>query len=170
MELVFVLEVNLTYKNYICFHLKVEIIIGSYMWSYLDDCIPTKSNLGRRGIDVQSTLCLLCDGVCEAENHILLVSIDSWCLVLWGFNLQGLSDFKGALLFAASFSENQIQAACIHLVLKMVLRAIWKAGNCVVFKISRLIQLWWSKKFSCGHFILDWQPVAFGFRWLGIMD
>nr|GEV68876.1 hypothetical protein [Tanacetum cinerariifolium] len=52
----------------------VPIKINIFAWRARRDCLPTRSNLARRGISLESSRCPLCD-VCEEDIHHVLF----WC-------------------------------------------------------------------------------------------
>ncbi|GKB13098.1 RNA-directed DNA polymerase, eukaryota, reverse transcriptase zinc-binding domain protein [Tanacetum coccineum] len=48
----------------------VPIKINVLAWKVSLDCLPTRLNISRRGIDIPSILCPICDSVVESSSHL----------------------------------------------------------------------------------------------------
>ncbi|GJU24314.1 RNA-directed DNA polymerase, eukaryota [Tanacetum coccineum] len=48
----------------------VPIKVNVHAWNVSLNCLPTRLNLSRRGIDIPSILCPICDGVMESSRHL----------------------------------------------------------------------------------------------------
>ncbi|GKB64833.1 RNA-directed DNA polymerase, eukaryota, reverse transcriptase zinc-binding domain protein [Tanacetum coccineum] len=48
----------------------VPIKVNVHAWKVSLDCLPTRLNLSRRGIDIPSILCPICDRVTESSRHL----------------------------------------------------------------------------------------------------
>ncbi|XP_071687034.1 uncharacterized protein [Rutidosis leptorrhynchoides] len=95
-------------------------------------------NEDKRGIDLNSVRCPICDGDIEMVEHILFscqVAKDIWAKVLkwWGYNsaIFGFEDiFNGTFdCVAQDHKKNQWQAVCW-----VVCYTLWKNRNAKVFK------------------------------------
>nr|GEZ62106.1 RNA-directed DNA polymerase, eukaryota [Tanacetum cinerariifolium] len=49
---------------------KVPIKINIHAWKVKNDCFPTRFNMSRRGIELESILCPLCNSSAEASRHL----------------------------------------------------------------------------------------------------
>ena len=48
----------------------VPIKVNIHAWKIKMDCLPTRFNLSRRGMDIQSIVCPCCDMAGETSNHL----------------------------------------------------------------------------------------------------
>nr|GEW22974.1 RNA-directed DNA polymerase, eukaryota [Tanacetum cinerariifolium] len=49
---------------------EVPIKINIHAWKVKNDCFPTRFNMSRRGMDIDSTLCPLCNSMAESSRHL----------------------------------------------------------------------------------------------------
>ncbi|XP_071700548.1 uncharacterized protein [Rutidosis leptorrhynchoides] len=145
---------------------KVEVFI----WRARLGRIPVRFELDKRGIDLNSVRCPICDGDIETVEHILFscqMAKDIWAKVLkwWGYNsaLFGYEDiFNGTFGYEAhDHKRNQWQAVCW-----VVCYIIWKNRNAKVFKNKletvpslfsevQVLSYDWISRRCKGH-IMDW--------------
>ncbi|XP_071686502.1 uncharacterized protein [Rutidosis leptorrhynchoides] len=145
---------------------KVEVFI----WRARLGRIPVKFELDKRGIDLNSVRCPICDGDIETVEHILFscqVAKDIWAKVLkwWGYNsaIFGFEDiFNGTFgCVAQDHKKNQWQAVCW-----VVCYILWKNRNAKVFKNKletvpslfsevQVLSYDWISRRCKGH-IMDW--------------
>ncbi|XP_071704195.1 uncharacterized protein [Rutidosis leptorrhynchoides] len=145
---------------------KVEVFI----WRARLGRIPVRFELDKRGIDLNSVRCSICDGDIETVEHILFscqMATDIWAKVLkwWGYNsaLFGYEDiFNGTFGYVAhDHKRNQWQA-----VSWVVCYIIWKNRNAKVFKNKletvpslfsevQVLSYDWISRRCKGH-IMDW--------------
>ncbi|GJU48847.1 RNA-directed DNA polymerase, eukaryota [Tanacetum coccineum] len=48
----------------------VPIKVNIHVWKVRMDCLPTRLNISRRGIDIPSILCPVCGSVTESSSHL----------------------------------------------------------------------------------------------------
>ncbi|GKD66375.1 RNA-directed DNA polymerase, eukaryota, reverse transcriptase zinc-binding domain protein, partial [Tanacetum coccineum] len=48
----------------------VPINVNIHAWKVIIDCLPTRLNISRRGIDIPSILCPICGSVTESSSHL----------------------------------------------------------------------------------------------------
>ncbi|XP_071715094.1 uncharacterized protein [Rutidosis leptorrhynchoides] len=145
---------------------KVEVFI----WRARLGRIPVRFELDKRGIDLNSVRCPICDGDIETVEHILFscqVAKDIWAKVLkwWGYNsaIFGFEDiFNGTFgCVAQDHKKNQWQAVCW-----VVCYILWKNRNAKVFKNKletvpslfsevQVLSYDWISRRCKGH-IMDW--------------
>ncbi|XP_071729150.1 uncharacterized protein [Rutidosis leptorrhynchoides] len=145
---------------------KVEVFI----WRARLGRIPVRFELDKRGIDLNSVRCPICDGDIETVEHILFscqVAKDIWAKVLkwWGYNsvIFGFEDiFNGTFGgVAQDHKKNQWQAVCW-----VVCYILWKNRNAKVFKNKletgpslfsevQVLSYDWISRRCKGH-IMDW--------------
>ncbi|GKB14471.1 RNA-directed DNA polymerase, eukaryota, reverse transcriptase zinc-binding domain protein, partial [Tanacetum coccineum] len=57
---------------------EVPIKINVHRWKVKLDCLPTRFNLSRRGIDIDSILCPLCGKAAESSRYMEITSYEEW--------------------------------------------------------------------------------------------
>ncbi|XP_071735007.1 uncharacterized protein [Rutidosis leptorrhynchoides] len=145
---------------------KVEVFI----WRARLGRLLVRFELDKRGIDLNSVRCPICDGDIETVEHILFscqMAKDIWAKVLkwWGYNsaLFGYEDiFNGTFGYVAhDHKRNQWQAVCW-----VVCYILWKNRNAKVFKNKldtvpslfnevQVLSYDWISRRCKGH-IMDW--------------
>ncbi|GKV46844.1 hypothetical protein SLEP1_g53805 [Rubroshorea leprosula] len=150
--------------------------ISAFNWQLLQDRIPTKSNLQRRGIttELDDGICALCEEEVEDSNHLFLrCKVAKWlwkaCGKWWGTSVNLENDcWKTFEQFGAWAKEKRVKEGwdCIW---NVVVWTIWLARKQKIFretdtnksKLLDHIQLksfWWIKtrKSSCLFTLYDW--------------
>ncbi|XP_071740678.1 uncharacterized protein [Rutidosis leptorrhynchoides] len=112
--------------------------IGILIWRILLMRIPVRSELDKRGIDLNSLRCPVCDGDIETVEHIFLrcsVAIDIWDRVFrwWNKSFMAFANLETAFsgksnAYASSFSKlwQAVEWICGY--------TIWKNRNAIVFR------------------------------------
>ncbi|GKV35771.1 hypothetical protein SLEP1_g43991 [Rubroshorea leprosula] len=150
--------------------------ISAFNWQLLQDRIPTKSNLQRKGIttELDDGTCALCEEEVEDSNHLFLrCKVAKWlwkaCGKWWGTSVNlGNYCWKTFEQFGAWAKEKRVKEGwdCIW---NVVVWTIWLARNQKIFRETDInksklldhIQLksfWWIKtrKSSCLFSLYDW--------------
>ncbi|GJZ95507.1 oligopeptide transporter [Tanacetum coccineum] len=93
----------------------VSIKVNIHAWKVNLDCLPTRFNLSRRGIDIQSILCPCCDMVAETSNHLFFTccmvrDIYRKIVTWWGIKLVNVASFDGWMtwIFRMSFLHRMV--------------------------------------------------------------
>jgi len=145
-------SVNVAYKNLSngtreAYHASFEFIwkakafptILSTTWRVFLNRIPTREALSRRGVQMSSVACVLCEAKEESYKHLFLEceyaqQVWSLCLKWLGFKLVQHNDLKDHFV---SFHIPQVSSKQ-NLVLKgiwtAILRCIWDQRNSILFK------------------------------------
>nr|GEU75893.1 RNA-directed DNA polymerase, eukaryota [Tanacetum cinerariifolium] len=86
---------------------EVPIKINIRAWKVKNDCFPTKFNMSRRGIELESILCPLCNSSAEASRHLffscqfvrdIMKKITRW----WELKYRDFDSYKGWLVWMTS--------------------------------------------------------------------
>ncbi|GKV29753.1 hypothetical protein SLEP1_g38652 [Rubroshorea leprosula] len=117
--------------------------ISAFNWQLLQDRIPTKSNLQRRGIttELEDGICALCEEEAEDSNHLFLrCKVAKWlwkaCGKWWGISVNLENDcWKSFELFGVWAKETRVKEGwdCIW---NVVVWTIWLARNQKIFRDS----------------------------------
>ncbi|GKA92822.1 RNA-directed DNA polymerase, eukaryota, reverse transcriptase zinc-binding domain protein [Tanacetum coccineum] len=151
----------------------VPIKVNVFLWRLALNKLPTRVNLDRKGIDVDSTLCPICGDDVETINHLFFTC--EMARVLWA-NLACWWDLD--VPFCSSFSDWICWLDSSHLSAKgklfldgvggTVLWTIWNYRNRLIFSVDP------PKKASLWDFIVSqsflWissRNPKFSFSWLG---
>lgn len=87
--------------------LPIKINIAS--WRIAKERLPTRSNLDRRGVNLHTTRCLLCDDDQETEIHLFIncsISKEIWSAIStwWKLGQLNFNNIHDLLCFSDSFS------------------------------------------------------------------
>ncbi|GJU71560.1 zinc finger, CCHC-type containing protein [Tanacetum coccineum] len=118
--------------------LKVNILA----WRVSNKRIPTRYNLDRRGIDLHSTRCPVCDNDIETEEHLFVkcpIAIASWKMVFSWWQLVDipLSNRGDVLTMAERTPMTKAQKKFFDAVVNTTIWAIWNYRNKVIFNLKR---------------------------------
>jgi len=114
-------------------------------WRVLIGRLSTYENLTRRGMVVNSTLCVLCKAAEESNHHLFLTCIFAqkvwslclrWIGILFVQHKDLMNHFESFYLVHLSFKQNQVWKG----VWVAIIWSIWKQRNLVVFK-QRVVML-----------------------------
>ena len=108
-------------------------------WRVLNKRLPTRFNLDRRGIDLDTVRCPLCNNDIETEDHIFVkcpIAIDTWKVVFswWqfsGINNSNLLDILNRLPMAHKHRK------FFNVIVNTTIWAIWNHRNKTVFNLKR---------------------------------
>nr|GEW47445.1 RNA-directed DNA polymerase, eukaryota, reverse transcriptase zinc-binding domain protein [Tanacetum cinerariifolium] len=108
--------------------------VNLFHWRVINDRIPHLSNLDKRGIDVHSLLCPLCDSAITDSDHILfncqkVKSIWLKCFDWWNFSISAHHLYFVSLVSSFVSHNNKWLAKICHGISLVVLWAIWKWRN-----------------------------------------
>ncbi|XP_071689274.1 uncharacterized protein [Rutidosis leptorrhynchoides] len=109
-----------------------------FIWRAIQNKIPVRFEIDKRGIDLDSTLCPLCELEVETTEHILCSCPNSallWKLVLdwWAQDVSLISNLNEAIINNQPFAHN-IPGSSIYQATKWITcYIIWKHRNLKVF-------------------------------------
>ena len=115
------------------------------IWRALHDCLPTRWNLSKKGIELNSLLCPVCNQSPELIDHVLWncpLTSEIWHKVIMWLDLS----FPVINSFAASFDwveDLRINPHAKHIVrsiLGVTAWSIWKFRNDSIFSLKRPIR------------------------------
>jgi len=108
-------------------------------WRILLDRLPTRLNLGRRGVQLANPLCPLCQDDVESNNHLFNTCFvvqqvwdlcDRWIGKVGVRHQATLVNFQSLCLLGEKQSANRVwKGMCVAIVLE-----VWSHRNKVVFK------------------------------------
>nr|GEU52621.1 RNA-directed DNA polymerase, eukaryota [Tanacetum cinerariifolium] len=86
---------------------KVPIKINIHAWKVKNDCFPTRFNMSRRGIELESILCLLCNSSAEASRHLFFFCQFVWDIMKkitrwWELEYRDFDSYEGWLVWMIS--------------------------------------------------------------------
>jgi len=108
-------------------------------WRALLDRLPTRECLSRRGVVLESTMCVLCHDKIESSQHLFMecgLALRVWGLchmwigILYVQNNVLKSHFESFLLNQANNKQNMVWKG----IWTAIVRCIWEHRNSVVFK------------------------------------
>ncbi|PWA59031.1 RNA-directed DNA polymerase, eukaryota, Reverse transcriptase zinc-binding domain protein [Artemisia annua] len=115
--------------------------VNIFNWRVVNDIIPHLSNIYKRGIDVHSLLCPLCDSDIEDSNHILFNCHKvkpMWlkCFDWWNYSVSAHPPSFVSLVSSFFSHNNKWLAKICHGVSLVVLWAIWRWRNRIIHTVS----------------------------------
>lgn len=107
-------------------------------WRIINRRLPTRLNLDKRGVDLHSVRCPICDDDLECENHIFVectVAKDTWLAVFkcWGFDNLNISSLNDAIDLADRAPLNIKHKRYFDVVVQSTLWVLWTHRNETVF-------------------------------------
>ncbi|GKB22366.1 EXORDIUM-like protein, partial [Tanacetum coccineum] len=120
--------------------LPLKINISS--WRISHNRLPTRFNLDRRGIDLHSTRCPVCDEDIETEEHLFssfFIAIDAWAKVLVWWNIPNMiiSSLMDAVNLADRVAIPTNHRAAFDVVVQTTLWILWRFRNETCFSSKR---------------------------------
>ncbi|XP_071712823.1 uncharacterized protein [Rutidosis leptorrhynchoides] len=114
---------------------KVEI----FVWRLLKKRIPVRVELDKRGVDLHSTRCPICDDQLESVDHFLFscnFSFDVWSRIFqwWGVNLSTNHNSGQILSGTLSSAMSSLGSKIWQAVEWICVYYLWKNRNMKVFK------------------------------------
>ncbi|XP_071688305.1 uncharacterized protein [Rutidosis leptorrhynchoides] len=109
-----------------------------FIWRVIQQKIPLRSELDKKGIDLHTILCPVCDHHIEAIDHALIncpnvSSIWAQLLDWWNQNNTTISDINDAIISDQGFSHNSVGFAIWQSTKWIACYIIWKHRNLKVF-------------------------------------
>ncbi|XP_071728178.1 uncharacterized protein [Rutidosis leptorrhynchoides] len=134
--------------------------IGLLIWRVKQNRIPVRVELDKRGVDLDSVICPVCDGDLETVEHIFIhcqFAKDLWLRVFRWWNLNRLPYANmGELFQGCSDPNNPNKSSKLWKAIEWVCGyMIWWSRNLTVFQ----------KKKGCGPMLLDEVQVK-SFDWI----
>ncbi|GKC21915.1 RNA-directed DNA polymerase, eukaryota, reverse transcriptase zinc-binding domain protein [Tanacetum coccineum] len=133
--------------------------VNVFIWWALRDRLPTRWNLSRRGVEIASITCPICDNGIETSYHTLWVcslATSLWIRVFkWlDFNPPVIPNLRGLFTWIEELHISSNKKAITEVVCSVVLWALWNFRNDMIFGDTHP---------KCS--ILYDKVVDFSFRW-----
>ena len=111
-------------------------------WRILHKRLPTRFNLDRRGVDLDSTRCPVCDEDIETEEHLFTscyVATETWTRVFTWWKIQdaSITSLSDAVNLADRISLPAHQVIQFDVVVQTTLWALWRFWNEMSFSTKR---------------------------------
>ncbi|GJY22029.1 RNA-directed DNA polymerase, eukaryota, reverse transcriptase zinc-binding domain protein [Tanacetum coccineum] len=120
----------------------IPIIVNVFMWKLRLDKLPTLVNMDRKGIEVASLLCPVCNKHVESVDHLFFLcgmTRDIWGLLARWCDLDILKVYNIAEWFrwldVAHVSKND--RLILERVATMMMWSIWNFRNALIFFVSK---------------------------------
>jgi len=108
-----------------------------FMWRLSLDRLPTRLNLSKRGLDLQSIICPICSLVVESDQHLFflaqLLVLRVWRLVACGVSFPSTSSIKEWIYWVNDYDLWRIKKRRLEVVVITTFWMIWKFRNSLVF-------------------------------------
>ncbi|GJS12101.1 RNA-directed DNA polymerase, eukaryota, reverse transcriptase zinc-binding domain protein, partial [Tanacetum coccineum] len=133
--------------------------VNVFIWRALHDRLPTRWNLSRRGVEIASITCPICDNGIETSYHTLWVCslvTSLWIRVFkWlDFNPPVIPNLRGLFTWIEELHISSNKKVITEVVCSVVLWALWNFRNDMIFGDTHP---------KCS--ILYDKVVDFSFRW-----
>ena len=121
-----------------CWRKIVPIKVNILAWKIKLDYLPTRFNLSRRGLDIHSILCPICENHTETSSHIffacsmardILSNIASW----WDVRPPQVASFEEWKVWIASLNLSSNRKLVLEGVIYTAWWTIWNFRNKLVF-------------------------------------
>ena len=118
----------------------IPIKVNIFSWRLCVDRLPTRCNLDKRGLDLDSIRCPMCNDDLETAQHVFVecsVAAYLWNMisVWWGFN-----NFPSTLANLISWSDtttlSPAMKTCFDAVVQTTFWVIWRYRNRVCFDLK----------------------------------
>ncbi|GKA85424.1 RNA-directed DNA polymerase, eukaryota, reverse transcriptase zinc-binding domain protein [Tanacetum coccineum] len=119
----------------------VPIKVNIMAWKVRFDYLPTRCNLSKRGVDLQSISCPMCNKGVESTNHIFFVcpmvrdlyrKIVSW----WDVCYSEFSDYEGWLVWMSNLKIQSNRRVFLEGVFYIMWWLVWRFRNQSLFGSS----------------------------------
>ncbi|GKE30007.1 RNA-directed DNA polymerase, eukaryota, reverse transcriptase zinc-binding domain protein [Tanacetum coccineum] len=119
--------------------------VNVFFWRLNLNRIPTRVNLDRRGIDIGSVLCPVCDRDVETSNHLFFSSemvVDLWVLVArwWELNIPVRSSVSEWVAWIDSVRLPSKVRNCLDVVPLTLMWSIWCFRNKLLFSFTKPVK------------------------------
>ncbi|GJU32731.1 RNA-directed DNA polymerase, eukaryota [Tanacetum coccineum] len=117
----------------------IPIKVNVFVWRARLDCLPTRVNLVRRGVHVESSICPICFS-CEEDVHHTLFCCDLARLILrricrwWDLDIQDWSSFQEWLSWFQSIRLPVMVKSLLEGVFAVAWWSIWRFRNRTIFE------------------------------------
>nr|GEX91119.1 RNA-directed DNA polymerase, eukaryota [Tanacetum cinerariifolium] len=117
----------------------IPIKINIFTWRARRDCLPTRANLVRRGVRLESPLCPVCLS-CEEDVHHILFRCDLALNILrrfcrwWDLDSQGWSSFQKWQTWFSSIRLSSKVKSLLEGVFSFAWWLIWRFRNRTIFE------------------------------------
>ncbi|XP_071713701.1 uncharacterized protein [Rutidosis leptorrhynchoides] len=117
----------------------IPLKIGIFIWRVLRKRIATKEELDRRGIDLDTLLCPICNDVVESVDHAIYScksakEIWSGILKWWNLPLPLSSTLEEMIKCSCIATKNSRKKKVWQAIVWVTCYLIWKSRNLKVFK------------------------------------
>ena len=123
----------------------VPIKTNIFIWRVIQNRLPTRANLYKRGVSIPSQLCALCNRAEETGNHLFLecstaVEVQAHLHNWWGANGMPRRITEVSDMFS---EESRTKSTKIEVARRAYLSILWKYRNEAIFtgKVQRNNQL-----------------------------
>nr|GEY72661.1 RNA-directed DNA polymerase, eukaryota [Tanacetum cinerariifolium] len=112
--------------------------VNVFIWRALRDRLPTRWNLSRRGVEIASITCPICDNEIDTSYHTLWVyslATSLWIRVFkWlEFNPPVIPNLRGIFTWIEELHISSNKKAITEVVCSVVLWALWNFRNDMIF-------------------------------------
>ncbi|XP_071732701.1 uncharacterized protein [Rutidosis leptorrhynchoides] len=139
--------------------LQVPRKINIFVWRLALDRLPTRLNLSRRGLEIKSISCVLCNHVMESAHHLMFeceVAVELWRRVrLWiDLLLPRFTEWTDWIAWFEDWRESEDTKARLYVIGESTVWHIWRFRNsqlfeqppmkrCILFDSIRLFSFNW---------------------------
>nr|GEX75577.1 RNA-directed DNA polymerase, eukaryota, reverse transcriptase zinc-binding domain protein [Tanacetum cinerariifolium] len=119
--------------------------LNVFFWKLYLNRIPTRVNLDRRGIDIGSILCPVCDRDVETSNHLFFLcemAVDLWVLVArwWELDIPVTSSVLEWVAWIDSARLPIKVRNCLDVVALTLMWSIWCFRNKLLFSFTKSVR------------------------------
>ena len=112
--------------------------INIFIWRALYDRLPTRWNLSRKGIDMDSLTCPICDSSIETTNHTLWfcsLATNLWQKIFVWLDIvsPSPSTIKGVYSWIEGIRVSSSQKSILEVICGVVLWSLWNYRNELIF-------------------------------------
>lgn len=135
--------------------------VNIFIWRLRLDRLPTRLNLSKRGLEIDSIMCPICNANVESNDHVFFnceVASSVWCLIRSWCNLSCPlpSSSRDWLTWIDNLPGSSLKKDRLYVIIASMFWTIWKYRNsitfssnsmrkCDIFDSIRLISFSWLK-------------------------
>ncbi|GKB67983.1 RNA-directed DNA polymerase, eukaryota, reverse transcriptase zinc-binding domain protein, partial [Tanacetum coccineum] len=125
-----------------CWNKVVPLKININTWRVLNGRMATRANLDRRGIDLDSVRCPICDDVVETEEHLFVdckIARDTWINVLnwWRIPNTTFQSLQDVFQLADDSPLEVKFSRFFDAVIQTTIWSLWRFRNNVIFSLNK---------------------------------